>query len=290
MILPDFVLSSRASQKLEFSGIDSIENCLDQTHFKSYPYKITYDYNSRGYRDQEWPTTIEELKNCVWCIGDSFTVGIGSPVEHSWTNILQKCSGQRIINVSLDGASNDWISRKAKKLIKTVNPKIIVLHWSYVERRENQEVAPNFNKLWINHYESVQGQDWPPCPDLENFDQLPMFIKHELLTQHDLSWKQNLSDEDLRVGAIKSTHKQDIDNLINHIKDISNLNSQKTKIIHSFIPEFIDKKNKNEFKKILDQLNVDYIPEFSKFDLARDGHHYDVKTANYFVEQILLRL
>ena len=77
MILPDFTISSKINQNWAYSGMDSPDLCLDSKHFKSYPYSVSYQYNSRGYRDHEWP---DDLQNAVWCIGDSFTVGIGSPV------------------------------------------------------------------------------------------------------------------------------------------------------------------------------------------------------------------
>ena len=60
MILPDFLLPSRVNKRWEFSGIDSIEQCLDKNHFKNYPHPITYSYNSRGFRDNEWPESINK--------------------------------------------------------------------------------------------------------------------------------------------------------------------------------------------------------------------------------------
>ena len=89
MILPDFVLPTRANQCWAHSGIDSHNFCKDPLHFKSYPYKIEYVYNSRGYRDQEWPESPEQLKNSIWCLGDSFTVGLGSAVSRTWPHVLE---------------------------------------------------------------------------------------------------------------------------------------------------------------------------------------------------------
>ena len=139
MILPDFILHSQVDARWHYSGSDSIEGCFDKKHFKNYPYPIEYVYNSRGFRDAEWPNSIDELKNAIWCIGDSFTVGIGSPLEHTWPYLLQQQTGRRCINVSMDGASNEWIARKTQAIIKEINPTNIVTMWSYPHRREKKD-------------------------------------------------------------------------------------------------------------------------------------------------------
>jgi hypothetical protein len=55
MILPDFVLLSRAGLDEKFTGLDSEEFCVNPTQFAQYPHPVLYNYNSRGFRDQEWP-------------------------------------------------------------------------------------------------------------------------------------------------------------------------------------------------------------------------------------------
>ena len=37
------------------SGSDSPEECLSKDHFLNYTKDISYNYNSRGFRDNEWP-------------------------------------------------------------------------------------------------------------------------------------------------------------------------------------------------------------------------------------------
>ena len=125
MILSDFILPTRKNQIWSESGMDSRQLCLDQKHFDSYPYAIEYRYNSRGFRDDEWPSSMEELKKCIWCFGDSFTVGVGSPLSHTWVNILQNKSVLRCINISMDGASNDWIARKVVKVLEEIQPETL---------------------------------------------------------------------------------------------------------------------------------------------------------------------
>ena len=139
MILPSFYLSTRANQVWDYSGIDNADQCLDWVHFNNYPWPVQYKFNSRGFRDQEWPEDLHELKDAVWCFGDSFTVGFGAPWEHTWPFLLSKKINKRTINISMDGASNDWMSRKINEVIADIAPPWIAVQWSFTERREHPD-------------------------------------------------------------------------------------------------------------------------------------------------------
>ena len=114
------------------SGMDTLEKCLDKDHYLSYTKDISYRYNSRGFRDHEWP---EDLSDVIWCVGDSFTVGIGQPFEETWPNILQKQIGMRCLNLGEDGCSNDTISLRVQEICRLYKPKFIIVMWSYLARR-----------------------------------------------------------------------------------------------------------------------------------------------------------
>lgn len=114
------------------SGIDTPELCYDLAHFKSYPKNISYMYNSRGFRDHEWP---EDLSDVVWCVGDSFTVGIGQPFEETWPQVLQKKLGKRCLNLGEDGCSNDTMALRIQEICKLHSPRLVVVMWSYFARR-----------------------------------------------------------------------------------------------------------------------------------------------------------
>jgi len=122
--------------RAKFSGIDNENQAFNRVHFKTYPYDVDYVYNSRGLRDAEWPTNHNELEQAIWCLGDSFTVGIGMPYEHTWPYLLAIKLGRRTINVAIDGASNEWIADKATEILSLINPKTLVIHWSYSHRRQ----------------------------------------------------------------------------------------------------------------------------------------------------------
>lgn len=142
--------------KIKFSGMDYLDNCLNKQHFKNYNKTIFYEYNSQGFRDKEWP---DDLKNQIWCIGDSFTVGLGQPQKEIWPQILEQRVGERCINISEDGCSNDLMSLRIEQIKNNFNPKCIVVMWSYFWRR------------WIDNKNVHFGKDQRELPkdDLNNF-------------------------------------------------------------------------------------------------------------------------
>jgi hypothetical protein len=233
VILPDLFLQTTINQQWKTSGLDSFDKCLNKKHFLDYPHTVEYHYNSRGFRDAEWPNTIEELQNAIWCVGDSFTVGLGSPYEFTWPQVLAKVTGRRCINVSMDGASNAWISRRAQQIIKEVAPKQLVVLWSYTHRRES--------------------------PDI------------------------NLSDEARRLQFEKSNLElDDLKNFINCYTNLKNC-SAGTNIFNGMIPH-------SGFPNMDNFYNHNQLTKLFNLDYARDYHHFDRVTSEFFVKQILKNL
>jgi hypothetical protein len=279
MILPDFVLVSRANQCWPYSGIDSPELCLDARHFDSYPHKVEYLYNNRGYRDQEWPESAEQLKNSIWCLGDSFTVGLGSPVSHTWPCVLQQVADTRTINVSMDGASNSWIQRKAVAVCQHIQPKIMIIHWSYITRGEllNNDLDDEQRRI---HYSS------------------------ELIdtTQALLNFKRLVFDLEANKAHTRIIHSFIPEFAVNrtlreHWNTFAGPNWPACPMtLQQFddLPDFVSRELQQDFGcyeifrtwcEICQ--TIEHVPEFSRLDRARDGHHYDLVTAQNFVGHIL---
>ena len=137
------------------SGLDTLEECLDKEHYLSYPKDISYRYNSRGFRDHEWP---EDLSDVIWCVGDSFTVGIGQPFEETWPQLLQQKTGKRCLNLGEDGCSNDSMALRVQEICRSHGPKTIVVMWSYLSRRR-------VNNKNVHHDKDSFG----PKEDVANF-------------------------------------------------------------------------------------------------------------------------
>lgn len=189
--------------KLSYSGMDDPSLCLNKKHFNDYKKVVQYAYNTRGFRDEEWP---KDIKNKIWCIGDSFTVGLGQPYEEIWPKILEKKLGERCINISEDGCSNDLMSQRIEQ-INVFHPKCIIVMWSYFWRR------------WINnknvHFDVHERE--LPKDDLVNFlknlhvsnDSSTCRIIHyvvpDCMIESISTWK----------GALGTRNKKNINKLIN---------------------------------------------------------------------------
>jgi hypothetical protein len=235
-ILPEFILPTFVDSTLDSYGIDSVAECLDKNHFENYPYKVEYKFNDRGFRDEPWPST--DLNNCIWCVGDSFTMGLGSAKEHIWPYVLQEKTNIRTINVSLNGASNTWIARKTLALIETIKPKNIVVQWSYLQRRELEDKSLSDENRILSHIKT----------------------------------NKIIEDIPLTFGYIES------------IRELAKTNN--VSVIHSFVPGYIPKNDYKVFFSKIAQIKLNFI-HYKILDKARDGHHYDIKTANLLTNNIV---
>lgn len=147
LALQDLCLPSRANQVLTALGMDSEKYCRDRNHFHACRDQIDYKFNSRGFRDQEWP---HDVDSAIWCVGDSYTVGIGQPFAAIWPQQLATITGKRTINISMDGASNAWIARRAQQILHTIQPAVMILHWSFLHRREDADadLTDELRRVW----------------------------------------------------------------------------------------------------------------------------------------------
>ena len=295
MILPDIILHSRVNKRWSESGIDSLAKCLDKQHFRNFTqhHDVNYVYNSRGFRDDEWPTTIKELKKCIWCFGDSFTVGLGSALSNTWVNILQQQSGIRCINISMDGASNKWISRKIQDVIRTIAPTNIVVQWSYFNRDElpNANLSDEDRRLHPHANEETVTEEFlrfkshvaslPPCvvhTFIPRASVVDAFYYIDITTM-ERSW-DNIRDESWgnipltvpQLFMLSPAIRTELSNIA-----FNGINEYKRLKHCVYLPSILQRIIKcNAPIKIIPQI-----------DMARDSHHYDVLTANKYVEYIL---
>jgi hypothetical protein len=283
MILPDFILQDRANQHWSYSGLDDLNKAIDKSHFKDYPYPVSYNYNSRGFRDSEWP---DDLKDSIWCFGDSFTVGIGGPVTHNWSNLLETKLAKKCINISMDGASNEWIARKVLRVLEEIQPQLIIIHWSFVWRIESPDINQSDEKR-RKHF--LQGEEFPNSMkrfvsavqsveyDKNNtkviHSSIPGFTNYTL-NSLDSIWhlSKGVSWPDRAI-----TNLEDFNNLATFIKD------ELKEFINITAEDFL--LYETEMNKLY---NISkWIKPFKQLDVSRDGYHYDKLTANAFVDQIL---
>jgi len=286
MILPSFKLPTRINQRWNYSGLDTVENCKDLEHFKNYPYTVNYEYNSRGFRDKEWPDSVDQLSDSIWCVGDSFTVGIGSPIEYTWVSILQNLCNRRGINISLDGASNFWIARRAIEILQTIKPKFMVIHWSYISRAEdsNEQLSDEERRIAYGILDDIAGIN---------------FLKNLV---EDVN-KKNQSTK-LCHSIIPYFSSIDTKSIENGWENCRGINwpefvpqsLEEYKSLPSWLLKELDyhglDRTNVEFCSILNEIynSSCWIKEIRPVDYGRDGFHYGKITSTLFAESVKLNL
>jgi hypothetical protein len=267
-----------ANQQFDYTGIDSLNRCLDRELFTHWPHAIDYRYNSRGFRDQEWP---QDLESAIWCLGDSFTVGLGSCFAHTWPQVLSQHSQRRVITVAMDGASNEWIARTACDAYDLAGPGNMVLMWSYLHRREHPDADLSDSDRRLYAVRSTMAQDFENfsgcrkqvhahCADANLIELIiPNFVvsfdNNTWSKLRDPSWPiqmpstltefQDLSPE--IVAELRTLHGIDVDQL----RELYTIQHQH--------PEYLSGVTRVEY-----------------LDRARDGHHFDRLTAEWVAKQV----
>jgi hypothetical protein len=132
----------------------SMETCsMDDKKKEHYPYEIKYDFNSKGFRDREWP---EDIENKNWIIGDSYTKGLGQPIEHTWPRMLENLSQQQYIVVAEDGCSNDRMCERIKYIAENYKPSSMIVMWSFFARRFEQGKNVHITNRYPSHDDDLQ--------------------------------------------------------------------------------------------------------------------------------------
>lgn len=281
-----------ANQRFYYSGMDSPMQCMDVKHFRDYPYTVIYEYNSRGFRDREWP---DNLTDSIWCLGDSFTVGIGCPIEHTWPSVLEYKSNKRTISISMDGASNNWIARQAIAVLEEIRPTYMVIMWSYLHRRENQKKIKDLDRRQHYDYTSYQ-QDLANL--IKNVDQViasagntqlcmctipqafvdPLHAVFELWqTIADSTWPA-IPLTDQQIQDLPRYIREEMQTQLDCWDHYNNLREYHNRFLET-VP---NSATLLSFPKL--------IFETKQIDWARDGHHFDIKTSQSVVDRIVQTL
>jgi hypothetical protein len=192
-----------------------------------------------------------------------------------------------VINVSTDGASNEWIARTACDAYDLAGPSRMVVMWSYLHRREHPDANLSDHDRRLHSVRSTMAQDFENfdscrkqvhahCADsniielvIPNFADVDSYLAWKRVRnpnwQPTVSWPQLLPPtlEEFRdlhpeiVAELRTLHGLDIDKLLEFYT------------IQQQIPECS-----------AGVVRVDYL------DHARDGHHFDIVTTKWVAKQV----
>ena len=136
MLIDDLKYFERSSNYTnKFSGMDTPgKSARSRREFEEYPIQnFDYRYNSWGFRGPEYKQYIGKPVNI--CLGDSFTVNLGGPVEHSWCSQLAEHFDIPTVNLGMDGAGNDAIQLVYSRACEVFDVQNTFVMYSYLHRR-----------------------------------------------------------------------------------------------------------------------------------------------------------
>ena len=116
-------------------GLDSPkESFRPKKDWHSYPIQnFDYSFNTWGFRGPEYDTLKGTRVNI--CLGDSFTVNLGGPIEHGWAKQLATCFDIPTINLAIVGASNDAIKLVYDQACKIFDVQNTFVMYTFLHRR-----------------------------------------------------------------------------------------------------------------------------------------------------------
>ena len=201
-MLIDDLKTSRARRNFigKYSGIDSPDRCTNSEWFENYPVQdFNYSYNSWGFRGPDYNQYLG--KPVILCLGDSFTVNLGGPIEHSWPSLIQKHFGIPCINLGMDGAGNDAMQLVYNRACELFNVNLTFVVYSYLHRRLENGVfksEPHDHLENIEYFEKHKIKDWviyqflPTwCYTSEEQDYLYTMVKPFIPSQ--IYWNKHIS-------------------------------------------------------------------------------------------------
>ena len=125
------------------SGMDDPMDHPDKYNFSTedwhaYPIQdFDYQFNSWGFRGPEYTQYIGKPVNI--CLGDSFTVNVGGPIEHSWCSKLAQHFNIPTLNLGMDGAGNDAIKLVYDRACDLFDVQNTFVMYSFFHRRMGED-------------------------------------------------------------------------------------------------------------------------------------------------------
>ena len=119
----------------QYCGTDSPgKSSCSLRDFKEYPIQdFDYKFNSWGFRAEDFEQYLGDKVNI--CLGDSITVNIGGPVEHSWCSQLAEHFDIPTLNLGMSAAGNDAIKLVYSRACDIFDVQNTFVMYSYLHRR-----------------------------------------------------------------------------------------------------------------------------------------------------------
>lgn len=169
----------------KYSGMDHPDHCIDKEWFENYPVQdFDYQFNSWGFRGPEYDQYIGKTVNI--CLGDSFTINLGGPIEHSWPSLLQEKFDIPCLNLGMNGAGNDAIRLVCERASKMFDVQNTFVLYSYLNRRLVNGVFTS-----------------EPCDHLDNVEYFKQQVISDCIYQFLPAWNYTLEEQEYLYDMAK---------------------------------------------------------------------------------------
>ena len=147
-----------------FDIFDNLKDRKNSEHFKiggDESGKIKYTFNELGFRGDSLET-YQSAKKKFLVFGCSHTVGLGNELKDTWVQRVSDRTGHSYINCSVQGLSNDTISRAVLSFTEYLKPDFVIVLHTYPHRREyttseGRKCSPKPDVKW-DFWETEQGK------------------------------------------------------------------------------------------------------------------------------------
>jgi hypothetical protein len=181
----------------------------------------------------------------------------------------------------MDGASNMWIARLVNLIQKEIDPKNIIVMWSYVHRREHKDQNLNNEQRRVHAVKSTCVED------LLDLKYCTAMINHSNTIQLTIPKYTNIFDYQSQWENIRG-----VDWPVRAPTTLTEMLALPRFVqveLKENFQTWIDLQQSIEQQILLSNLENNFI-KVNQLDLARDGHHFDLITSQWVVDQISQRL
>ena len=171
-----------------------------------YDKRITFDYNSNGFRAPELDTM--DWANSVVVIGDSFVSGDGNAIEDIATTLLQDMLEMPVINLGSSGTGIDLACWNSLILHESYpRPKAVVQLWSSIHRYAEYSTERNERSVYSFHLP----QRKPYCAKHNWDERNKMYVLADRVLWKDKLPYYEASVFDVTAKVLEVDHLKEID-------------------------------------------------------------------------------
>jgi hypothetical protein len=285
-------------------GVDDPDKCwLGRDYWHNHPVQdFDYKFNSWGCRGVDYEQFLKEKtdQKVNICIGDSHTLNLGGPQEHSWPHLLELKSGIPSINLANDGMSSYYFRELINKTKDLVNTNHVFILYNVLDEAgmvlsaddPSEDESTFSQKLkFLKEHCWVPDAYWQFNPPSVFSKKNQQILYQHLPTAHDFVKNARIDLRNVNLELLLMCHpvRQKYNQLSGtdwlSYDEFCKLYLQQVNVLELF-RKSIDKKLIQEF--LIGHLNIAI--KFILFG-SRDGLHMNKQTnqllADYFYQQSL---